>query len=519
MRGSVLALPVGDMAQAAAESVVRSIMDRSDEWNLEEVPEQAVFQPAEGTTIEPGGAIWPPPSAVTEELAPPKRRGCWFKGLALVAILSMLGSVLITAVWVWDQARANGDAFPLSEISFSPINATPERQDNGRIAYIDQTGQVVTVDPDGSNARTLTDATFRHQFPAWAPDGQQLAVIAPGAIYLLPDTEANAEPLPLYTNNSASPFYVYWSPDGRFLSFLTNEAQQSIGLRLLAVENPQAERLLTTGAPVYWNWAADSRQMLIHTGSRGEAAQLALLNTEITATEQIAPPGFFQAPGISANGRYWAYAEDLGDGTSWLVVHDQESEQQWTQRHTGMVALSWSPSGSKLAFTTGARERSTTFWGPLRLFDAASGETTFLSDNTVLGFFWSPDSRYLATIHTGANNRDFGTNAMIREPGRPLPLAKPNPQQRSPHEFHLTILDVSNGAEILHYPFSPTVLFISQLLPFFDQYALSHRIWSPAGDAVVLPVLENRTTRIKVIPINGDPALDLGRGDMSFWSP
>ncbi|MCA9873467.1 MAG: hypothetical protein KC441_07425, partial [Anaerolineales bacterium] len=363
-------------------------MNESDNWPPEESPRSSIADlfphvyesepetaPAEPPN-EPPAFVPPQPEATAN------KRSCWFTGGILVLVFSLLMSVVASALWVFEQSQRGTAVSP-------PASA-------GRIVYINQNGQIVTIDPDGNNGRLLTHDDFTYQFPAWSPDGSQVAAIGQDAIYLLPDNET-ADPLNLYTNARQNPFYLYWSPDGRYLSFLTNDLQHGIGLRLVSADASEEARLLATGSPFYWNWTLDSQRMLIHTGAAGEDARLALLSTDsFDDAEDIAPPGSFQAPGISADGRYWAYAEDKGDGTSWLVVTNQENDQDWMERHLGMVALGWSPTEPYLAFTNGAQERSVTFWGPLRLFDAASGETRLLSASTTLAFFWSPDGRYLA---------------------------------------------------------------------------------------------------------------------------
>ncbi len=62
------------------------------------------------------------------------------------------------------------------------------------------------------------------------------------------------------------------------------------------------------------------------------------------------------------------------------------------------------------------------------------------------------------------------------------------------------------------------VAFGSQVLPFFDQYALSHRIWSPDSGAIVLPVREDDGNTILVVPVNGGRPYRLADGDIAFWS-
>ena len=63
-------------------------------------------------------------------------------------------------------------------------------------------------------------------------------------------------------------------------------------------------------------------------------------------------------------------------------------------------------------------------------------------------------------------------------------------------------------------------LFINQVLPYFDQYALSHRLWSPDGSSILLPVVgEDGTESLHVVPADGSPVRVLAPGSMGFWSP
>ena len=82
----------------------------------------------------------------------------------------------------------------------------------------------------------------------------------------------------------------------------------------------------------------------------------------------------------------------------------------------------------------------------------------------------------------------------------------------------LHVVDVHSGHSKAITVFQPWTLFVNQFLPFFDQYALSHRIWSPASDALVIPMAKGNTVQIDVVPINGGPAKPIAEGMMATWS-
>ena len=88
-----------------------------------------------------------------------------------------------------------------------------------RIAYINGAGQIMTINPNGSDAQQVTKSIQDFQYPAWSPDSTQLAVIgqdgAGGAVYVVDADAEEAIPENLYSHARESPFYLYWSPSGR----------------------------------------------------------------------------------------------------------------------------------------------------------------------------------------------------------------------------------------------------------------------------------------------------------------
>jgi TolB protein len=62
--------------------------------------------------------------------------------------------------------------------------------------------------------------------------------------------------------------------------------------------------------------------------------------------------------------------------------------------------------------------------------------------------------------------------------------------------------------------------FVNQLLPYFDQYALSHRLWSPDGTSILLPLVDNAgRDRLVVVSADGSEPRPIADGVSGFWSP
>ena len=140
-----------------------------------------------------------------------------------------------------------------------------------RIAFVNPGGQLVTVSPDGKNARVLTSPGRSYQFPAWSPVENQLAAVGidneGGGVFSVQD-RADAQAERLYGNPGGAPIYLYWAPDGKRVGFLAN-TEGGLGLRIVGTDGTAARQLLT-GNPVYWQWSGDSVRLLVHSGVGSE---------------------------------------------------------------------------------------------------------------------------------------------------------------------------------------------------------------------------------------------------------
>ena len=96
---------------------------------------------------------------------------------------------------------------------------------------------------------------------------------------------------------------IYWSPDDAQVSFLAND-RSGLALWRAHASGAQPARKLAEGQPFYWDWTADSQQLLVHSGWLGAEARLGFIDTNGNAVgDDLATPGLFQAPGIAADGR------------------------------------------------------------------------------------------------------------------------------------------------------------------------------------------------------------------------
>lgn len=412
------------------------------------------------------------------------------------------------------------------------VGPTPETGGDepgaGRIVYVSAEGDLASIAPSGEGRRALgREGAMSFLFPAWSPDGSRVAALGAGAsgggVYVF-DDEDGSEPTELYVSRSGAPIYLYWRPDSAAVSFIA-AGPSGLDLLLSAVENFEDEpQLLTTGQPLYWDWFDEQERLIVHTGGPDGDGRITVVDaaggTDVDEIEsELADPGFFQAPVLSAGGQFAAFGE-VEETRRWLTVRDLASQEQFRTAHVGAVAMSWSPSESRLAFISPSRSPrrgSDTYYGPLRMLDAASQDVMTLVDEQVLAFFWAPDGQRIAYFTLAQ-----GMGEQVADADRGALRAALRSKGRGQHEavrLSLSIVTVDGGDPQRIVDFQPPEIFLTQFLPFFDQYALSHRLWSPDSMALVLPIIEDERPHLYIVPATGRGLRLLADGQMGFWSP
>ena len=251
--------------------------------------------------------------------------------------------------------------------------------------------------------------------------------------------------------------------------------------------------------------------------------------------------GDFRSPSHSADGRYVAFVRSTGTGSGQLVVARPDGSGSHEMPVVGIAAFAFDPAGDTLA--TLAADASVDPGqafptGPIRLIDPASGAIRTLVDRPALAFFWSPDGRTIAAILPSQPGEDPVTAGTGGGPGNggrsasggasgvvlagavvPAPSSGPSTQLSGPLE-RIAFIDVASGAIRSERAVSLGDHFVNELLPYFDQYARSHRLWSPDSRALLLPLVSFLgSTRLVVIPADGTSTRPVAYGPSGFWSP
>ena len=389
---------------------------------------------------------------------------------------------------------------------------------DGSLSLLDATGRLTVLSPPG-------DTTVG--FPVWSPDGSQIAAIRGGTdnSILIFDARRSASgqpvaPVVIFRSSVLGPFYLSWTPDGQNVSFLADDPD-GLSLRVAPADGsapldgtgPGSK--IRSGNPFYFDWIGPDR-LLAHVGS-GPGAFLGEIGVDGTpASPALTTPGDFRSAVVSHDRTFISYVRGGAAGSADVVLAARDGSSEHTMPVFGTAAMVFGPVGDTLASIGPSQPAQTSLTipiGPVRLIDPTSGKIRTLIDGSVVSFWWSPDGKTIAALRVqpvpGATSA-----ASVSSSASPLPSPS-----LTTTEVRLLFVDVASGEVRSQRVVQPTQLFIDQFLTYFDQYALSHRLWAPDSSSLLLPVVDrDGTSRVAVIYRNGDPPRTI-EGAVAFWSP
>ncbi|MBI4505305.1 MAG: PD40 domain-containing protein, partial [Chloroflexi bacterium] len=308
----------------------------------------------------------------------------------------------------------------------------------------------------------------------------------------------------IWAARQGGPIYLAWQPQGRLLALLVLGEDT---LHLLA-SDPLTSRPwypLAKGQPIYVSWSPDGRSAALHVGGDQQSNPEAQIALATWAASQAGPrlerlaltPSGFRAPAWSADGRWLALGIHQPDGPA-VVLRARDGATYPVTSSGAEPAFVWSPVGPLIAVSDAAAGLPNVYEG-IRVHDVARGTSWPVTDEQVVGFFWSPDGTRLAYMALDIASQAIAWHVVEADGRRDRRLARFLPTRE---QF--------------------------QTFAFFDQYAQSNAVWSPDGQALVAAgwdVADGRplpaaAPGIYVIPADGRaPPRRIGPGSQAFWSP
>lgn len=364
------------------------------------------------------------------------------------------------------------------------------------------------LDPEAEPPSPLRHPPLAYTWPTWTPDGSALLLStlegagsaeSPAQVLRYNVNEQRLQVLYLNPQSSGLvgpglPHYLNPSTDGQHLVVLAQTIARALTLVYVDALGRGPAQAIARGAPLFSAWSPASDALAVHAGG-----ELSLMELESAPSMQSLASNHvgYRVPAWSPDGQRIAVSAQEGPRTSLLLVDRRGRTQVSLAPSWPTAVLAWSPAGDVIAHAQMSASEPPRYGG-LQLVDASGGGVRPLFAGAIRAFCWSPDGQRLGIL---------------------LPHTRPD-------LCAWLIVDRDGKTISRSAPFQPSPEF-AVLITFFDQYLLSHRLWSADGSMLLgagrmqhngTP-LEHAGWSVYVFRAEDGSARSVAAGSIASWSP
>jgi Tol biopolymer transport system component len=286
---------------------------------------------------------------------------------------------------------------------------------SGRIAFDrspdTSTYEIYKMSANGTGVTRLTKNRADDFDPAWSPDGKKIAFESQRAgnweIYVM---NADGTAITRLTKNTAKDFRPAWSPDGKKIAFMSTRGSRynnGYAIYVMSVSGSGVTRLTSLAqcslfVVICGNtspaWSPDNKKIVFvhitgYSSSGSTSAVLEIVNAD--GSSVITIPNTGPNVGVPAWSRTGKIAFVAGNGEGIFVIKpDGSGLTQLTPPGLDDSHPSWSPDGTKIAFSSGRLAVTDPHAGiQIYVMNANGSSVTRVSRNAALQDFdpaWGP---------------------------------------------------------------------------------------------------------------------------------
>lgn len=247
----------------------------------------------------------------------------------------------------------------------SQVHATLPGQ-NGAISFSSSREslldtEIYTMNPDGSDARRISNAAGNDMSPVWSPDGSKIVFYTNNRngnfneIFIM-NPDGSGQTGIVTGGNSANPS---WSPDGSKIVYQSS-VSGNIDIYTMNANGSGSLRLTTAvgfdGVPV---WSPDGSKIVFQSQRDGNN-EIYIMNSDGTGQTRLTtvPAAFDVAPDFSPDGSKILFASNRSGNFQFYTMdltggNVQQIGAAPVLNNTTLPLARWSPDGTKIVFSLG----------------------------------------------------------------------------------------------------------------------------------------------------------------------